>query len=370
MASTERVLSLRELNRATLARQLLLRRARLSPYRALERLAGLQGQEANSPYIGLWSRLEEFSRDELWRLFEARRVVRATLMRCTIHVVTARDYLMLHAAIQPALARAYRSLFREDAGRLDLERVLAVAREYCAEAPRTFPQMRARLSEVVPGADPRGLSFAARSYLPLVQVPPAGRWRSRGSSAYVDAESWLGGRVAPARVGLRHMLLRYLAAFGPATRRDCEQWSGLTGLGGLFEEMRPRLRVMRDERGRELFDLRGAPVPPAEVPAPVRFLPEYDTLVLSHADRTRVLPEEYRKLVIRPPSLVRATFLVDGFVAGEWRVEREPGRARLVASPYGPLTECAREELRTEAERLVAFVADDAERREVCLGRA
>ncbi len=217
---SERTLSLRELNRATLARQLLLGRARLSALRAIERLAGLQAQNPNSPYIGLWSRLEGFELGHLAREIEERRVVRATLMRGTLHLVTARDYLLVRSALQPALIRAFRGFFGAEAKRIDMERLVEAARAYVAEEPRTFPQLREHLARLEPCEDPASLSYAARSHLPLVETPASGMWRSSGSPRYSPAELWLGLPLAPPERRLRRLVVRYLAAFGPATVKD------------------------------------------------------------------------------------------------------------------------------------------------------
>lgn len=356
----EHVLSLRALNRATLARQLLLGRAEITIPGAIERLAGLQAQEPSSPYIGLWSRLAGFRRDNLAGAIERREVVRATLMRSTLHLMTARDYLLVRNALQPALARAFRGFFKEEARRVDLARLVAATQAYTAKQPCTFPELRTFLGQLEPDVDPASLSFAARAYLPLVETSPSGQWRFAGSPRYAPAEAWLGQPLAPAEEGLRHLVIRYLAAFGPATRKDIEAWSGLSGLRGVVEELALRLCIVHDEQGRELFDLPGMPLLGPDVPAPPRFLPAYDNLVLSHADRTRVLPEDYRPAVIRPAGRVLATFLVDGFVAGTWRIERVRNKATLALEPFAPLPGAARAALLEEGERLVRFVEDEA----------
>jgi len=356
----DRVLSQRALNRATLARQLLLDRADLPVEAAIEQLAGLQAQHPNSPYISLWTRLRNLLRDDLTGLIDDRRVVRATLMRSTLHLVTADDYLHLRPALQPALERAYRGFFSEASKRVDFARLAAAAREYTAERPHTFPELRQFLSHLEPDEDPAGLSYAARALVPLVQVPPAGHWGSFGSPAYIAAEVWLGRPLVPAEDGLCRLVMRYLAAWGPATRKDIEAWSGLSRLQATIDRLAPQLRTYRDEQGHVLYDLPDAPRPDPEVRAPPRFLPEYDNLILSHADRTRMLPEQYPKRVILPPSRVLATFLVDGSVAGTWRVERSREAATLLIEPLEPLSPAVQTALTEEGTGLLQSVADDA----------
>ena len=356
----ERVLTLRELNRATLARQLLLDRAALPVADAVARLGGLQAQVPNPPYIGLWTRLRDFRRDDLTCLLEERRVVRAPLLRSTLHLFTAEDYALLRPALQPALTRALAAFFGQRAKGLDIARLVAAARDHLRETPRTFTELRARLSEIEPDRDPEALAYAVRTYLPLVQTPPGGAWGSGGSPAYALAEPWLGRPLAAPEESLPLLIRRYLAAFGPATVQDIQAWSGLTGLKGAVEALKPELRRCRDERGKELLDGADQPLPPADAPAPPRFLPEYDNLVLSHADRARVIADEHRPKVFLSAGRVRATFLVDGFVHGAWRIERTGGAARLVIEPFAPLSGEARDALLEEGERLVRFVEDGA----------
>lgn len=357
---TNRVLTLRELNRATLARQMLLERDRIPVSDAIQRLVGLQAQVPNPPYIGLWARLWNFHREDLTRLIEDRRVVRATLMRSTLHLTTMEDYLLLRPALQPVLARALRATFGKRTRDLDVDRLVAAARTYLEGQPRTLAELRAFLSGLEPGEDPEAMvSTVARAHLPLVQVPPGGSW-GRATRAYALAESWLGRPLAAPEESLRHLVLRYLAAFGPATVEDVQKWSGLLRLRDATEELKPELHAFRDEHGRELLDLPDAPRPDPDTPVPHRFLPEYDNLLLSHADRTRVLVDEYRTGVSRPLAVIRATFLVDGFVAGAWEIEQagDGSSATLVIEPFGPLPMEEREALLDEGERLVRFVAE------------
>lgn len=356
----ERILTLRELNRATLARQLLLDRAALPVPDAVARLVGLQAQVPNPPYIGLWTRLRDFRRDDLTRLLEERRIVRAPLLRSTLHLFTAEDYALLRPALQPALTRALAAFFGRRAKGLDIARLVAAARAHLQETPRTFTELRALLSDLEPDRDPEALAYAVRTHLPLVQAPPGGAWGSGGSPAYALAEPWLGRSLADPEEALPLLIRRYLSAFGPATVQDIQAWSGLTGLKGVVAALKPELRRYRDERGKELLDLPDLPLPPADAPAPPRFLPEYDNLVLAHADRTRVIADEHRPKVFLSAGRVRATFLVDGFVHGAWRIERARGSATLIIEPFSPLPEAARDALAAEGERLVRFSEDGA----------
>jgi hypothetical protein len=350
-----RTLTLRELNRATLERQLLLRRHRLSVTKAIERTAGLQAQWPPSPYLGLWTRLETFRPEDLMRAIVRRHVVRATLMRTTLHLVTVRDYL------------AYAGIFRASRIR-ELERQLAAlgekadfAREgerlagFAAEKPRTRPELLALLGMPKLRLEERSpwlLWYGLSAHAGLVNGPESSVWRPHtAGGTFVPARTWLGADGASGDAAKSHLVRSYLAAFGPASRADIARWTGMArvvvdrGLAGL------ELRRFRDELDRELYDLPRAPLPGGDVPAPARLLPRFDNLVLAHEDRRRVLSDEHRAAVIEAGE-VRATFLVDGFVAGLWTLE--DGRVRL--APFGPLPRSARRELEEEASRLEAFV--------------
>ena len=355
---TSRVLSLREINRATLARQMLLGREDVSAYEAVGRLAGLQAQVPNPPYIGLWGRLRDFGRGDLTGLIEDRRVVRSSLMRATLHLTTAEDYLLLRPAIQAALDRSLRSIAGRRLQRLDVDRLVSAARAMVEEGPRTFKELQERLVELEPDRDPSALAYLVRMRLPLVQTPPAGTWGTGGSPRFALPEPWLGARLADPDVSLRALALRYLEAFGPAGARDFQAWSGLTGAKALMREMQPELVVFRDEEGNELFDLPDAPLPPADTPAPPRFVPEYDNLVLAHADRRRVISDGARKEVFLTAARVRATILIDGFVAGVWRIEKTKESAALIVEPFAPPSSEDLAALAEEGERLLRFATD------------
>lgn len=319
----------------------------------------MQAQEARHPYVGLWTRVEGFGSDELRAALHSREVVRATLMRATLHLVSARDYLALRSALQPALTAAMTGALRGRDEGLDVEKLLPVARKLYDERPRDFNELRPLLLEAFPEVNERALGYAVRTHLPLVTVPSDDRFGFPTRAQFTLAESWLG--AAPDAEGATEELVRrYLAAFGPATAADAQTWSGLGGLKAVLEGMREELDVVTDERGRELFDLPGAPHPDEDVPAPPRFLPDFDNLVLAHADRTRLLADEHRPALVSKNLRVRATFLVDGMVAGTWKLERKRKAATLLIEPFAPLPKRALKELTAEGERLLRFAEEDA----------
>ncbi|HEY1014461.1 MAG TPA: winged helix DNA-binding domain-containing protein, partial [Herpetosiphonaceae bacterium] len=278
-AQAAEVLGQRALNRALLARQLLLERAELPALAAIERLAGMQAQAPDPPYVGLWTRLAGFEAGELSGLIRERRAVRIALMRSTIHLVSDEDCLLFRPLLQPVLERGLRGTYGRQLAGLEPAEVAAAARPLVEEQPRTFQELGTLLKERWPERDAHALGQAARCWLPLVQVPPRGLWGESGPAAHLWAERWL-GRPLEADPPPERLILRYLAAFGPASVADIQKWSGLTGLRQPVEALRPRLAVFRDERGRELFDLPEAPRPDPATPAPARFLPEFDNTLL------------------------------------------------------------------------------------------
>ena len=348
MRGVSDVLDRRALNRALLERQLLLRRAAVSPTEAIEHLAGLQSQDPPTAYVALWSRLEGFRAEELSELIETRAAVRIALQRSTIHLVSARDCLAVRPVVQPALDR---SLVRV-AG-VDARALAAATRTLVEERPRMLGELGAALAETWPQHTALDLSNAARALVPLVQLPPRGLWGRSGRAVHTSAEAWL-ERPLERDGSPDGLVLRYLAAFGPASVKDVQAWSGLTRLREVLERLRPGLVTFRDERGAELFDLPDAPRPDPGAPAPPRFLPEYDNVLLAHADRSRVMPDEHRGRVYRE-NRIRATLLVDGFVRGTWRLDRETGR--LDVRPFEPLSGAEAEAVAEEAERLAVFLA-------------
>jgi hypothetical protein len=350
---SERVLSTRELNRALLARQLLLERSKRPVARALEAVGGLQTQYAPSAYVALWSRLHDVRREALTRALERRLVVQATLMRVTIHMVSARDYPLLAEAIRKGRREWWLRVQGRDVAGVDMEAAAAIVREHLAGGPRRQTEL---MELLVANGFPRVAWSGVGLWLDMVRVPPSGTWERRRADLYGLADDWLGSSSATESAGLRLLVRRYLAAFGPASVNDLANWAGLpvTTLRPVLEGLRPHPRRFRDESGGELFDLLRAPLPDADTPAPIRFLPTWDAILLAHARRAQVLPERYRSLVFqtRTPQSV-STFLVDGAVAGTWRYEG--GRVRL--EPYDPLPRRARRDLEDEAEGLAAFHA-------------
>jgi hypothetical protein len=338
---------------------MLLRRRKLSAVEAIERLVGLQAQAPTPPYIGLWTRLKDFHTDELERLILQRRAVRIALMRNTVHLVSARDCLALRPLMQPVFDR---TLYSTRANRahlegVDVEALVAAGRALLEERPRTAKELGELLQEQWPERDPASLARAIRHLVPLVQVPPRGLWGKSGPAAHTTAEAWLGRPLDPAP-SLEETILRYLGAFGPATVKDVQTWSGLTRLGEVIDRLRGRLRIFRDESGKELFDVPDAPMPDPDTPAPPRFLPEFDNLILSHADRTRVIAEEYRKAIASKNGMVPASVLVGGFVRGTWKTVWTRGKATLEIKPFEPLTNVDRAALVEEGERIIRFVAE------------
>jgi hypothetical protein len=351
-------------NRALLERQLLLRRVRRPAAEVVEHLVGMQAQEPRDPYVGLWTRLDGFDPHELGRLLADRQAVRSPLMRATIHLVSARDCLTLAPLLRPVLQRNLwtGSPFGRRLKGVDVDAVLAAGRALLEERPRTTAQLRTHLGERWPADDPGSLAYAVHHLVPVVQVPPRGVWGQKGLATWAATETWLGRPLDPAPA-IDQVVLRYLAAFGPAGVMDVQTWSGLTRLREVTERLRPRLRTFRSEAGRELFDLPDAPRPDPDTPAPVRFLPQFDNLALSHADRGHISADA----AARWPTddLHWSPLLVDGFVAGAWRLSRDARTATLTVRPLRPLSGPDRAEVVEEGGRLLEFLAADADRRDL-----
>ena len=352
------MLTQRALNRALLARQLLLERRPMAAMAAIEHLVGLQAQAPLAPYVGLWARLAGFEPVELADAILERRAVRMSLMRATIHLVTADDALTLRPLIQPVLERGFRGspFGRAVAGR-DMTDVMTAGRELVDAAPRTSPEISRALAERFPDVPPDSLAYVVAYLVPLVHVPPRGVWGRTGPVARTSLEGWL-GRPLASLPSLDDLVLRYLAAFGPATVQDMRAWSGLTGLGPTVDRLRPRLEAFRDERGRELVDLPDAPRPDPDTPAPPRFLPEYDNVLLGHADRSRIIPAG--RAIPLPPGngATMGTILLDGMLAGTWRIARGVGGATLTVDPFEPIARSARIGVEEEGHRLLSFRGD------------
>jgi hypothetical protein len=359
------VLSQRVLNRALLARQLLLRRERRDPIETIEHLVGVQAQAPSNPYLALWARLDGFPPDALSQAIAMRRAVRTTLMRATIHLVSARECLALRPVMQPMLERTFASsVFARHLAGVDIEALLAAGKTLLEEQPRTRAELKPLLAARWPAHDADSLTAAIGFLLPVVQIPPRGLWRERGQPRLATVSGWL-GRPLEADASPDEAMLRYLAAFGPATTADMRTWSRLSGLRAAVERLRPRLITCRDERGRELFDLPDAPRPEADTPAPPRFLPEYDNILLSHADRSRIIPDNVALPLPAGRGGELGTVLVDGMLAGMWRIARERDRARLTIEPAGRWSAADRAAVADEGARLLAFVASETGDRDV-----
>lgn len=341
---------------------MLLHRAKLPIPAAIERLVGLQAQLASPPYVGLWTRLQNFQREDLAALIEQRVVVKATMMRATLHLCTADDYVRFRATLAPVLQGAASSIMK-DRGEFDLQKVLAAAQKFIGETPRTFAEISEMLTALLPDVDVGAMRYSVRTHLPLVQVPIAGGWSYSNKPAFTLAEPWI-GRTIDQKDYLPELVRRYLTAFGPASVTDAQTWLGMK-LKDTFEKLRPELIVYRDEGRRELFDLPGMELPAEDVPAPVRFLPEYDNLLLSHSNRKRIVADEYRAKVYLPGLRVAATILVDGFVRGAWKIEKTKTAATLLIEPFEKLTKKDRAALTEEGEQLVRFVESNAKSFEV-----
>jgi Winged helix DNA-binding domain len=359
--SSQTVLDPRALNRALLERQMLLRRRRVPALAAVERLVGLQSQVPRDPYVALWSRLDRFRPAALAQPMADRRALRMTLLRGTLHTVTAGDGVTIRPMVQRVMERTYygSSPLRAAAGSVDEAELLSTIRALLAERPRSRADLGKALAERWPNVDASSLSFAM--YLvPIVQVTPRGIWGQSGSAAFTTLEAWV-GRPVDGSDDAGPLILRYLRSFGPSTVADAQAWSGLSGLRPAFEALRPRLRTVRDDRGRELFDVPGAPYPDPDTPAPVRFLPEYDNVALGHKDRIRIIPEG----VTQWTEVGWGSVLVDGFAVARWRLSVDGDDATLRIEPFGRLGRDDRASVSVEGKRLAAFLAPESRRRTV-----
>ena len=372
-----RVLSTRAVNRALLARQLLLERQALPAagperpaqvVRTIEHLVGLQAQAPFPPYYGLQSRLDGFLPEDLATLLTDRSVVRIALMRGTIHLVSARDCLPLRQLVQPVIERGMRGAFGKQLAGVDAGELAAAGRSLVETEPMSFARLGQALAARWPDHPPAALAQGVRAYVPLVQVPPRAVWGRAGQALHTSAEHWLGLRrpsggpadPVPAAypAGLARLVTRYLGAFGPATVRDVQAWSGLTGLKEVLEQLRSSLVTFRDEQGAELFDLPTAPRPGEDTSAPARLVAEFDNLVLSHAERSRVISPEATRRLYTVNGVIPGPVLIDGFVAGMWRLTRSRAEAVLTIEMFGRVQD--RDALAAEAGRVLAFGAPGA----------
>ena len=333
----------------------------------LEHLVGLQAQVPRDPYVSLWSRLEGFEAEALERLLLDRHAVRMTLMRTTIHLVTRRDVFPLRAATQAVCERGLGgSPFRRRLGDVELAPILALGTALVEERPRTIAELGSALGQRWPARDGEAMAYAVRYLVPLVQVTPRGLLHRSGPPRVTTVQAWLGDGITDPRVAADpdDLVLRYLRAFGPAAAADVRTWSGLTGVAGVLGRLRPRLRVYRDEAGRELFDVEDGVIAAPDAVAPVRFTGEYDNLYLSHADRSRITGD----LAWGTAYARQGAFFVDGFLAGSWRLATS-GTARdarvIELTARRSLARSEREAAVAEAERLLRLLAPGAIRRTV-----
>lgn len=351
-------LSVRALNRATLARQLLLAREPIPVTEAVGRLGGMQAQEPKPPFLGLWTRVEGFQASDLHSALHDRSLVRATMMRATLHLMASTDYTAFRTAMQPMLSDGLRILGDRAKG-LDLEKVVPAARSLLEAGPLTFNEIRELLQQRFPDVNDRALGYAVRLCVPLVMVPTEDRWAFPRTSRFALADSWLGSRPN-AENAVDELVLRYLAAYGPASAADAQTWSGLSSTGEALERLRPGLGTFNDDKGRELFDLPDAPRPGEDVAAPARFLPEFDSLVLAHADRRRIIADDHRPMLTTKNLRVRAVFLWEGFAHGIWETEYKRKVATLRMRPFKALPRAAVAGLRAEGEAMLRFIEPDA----------
>jgi hypothetical protein len=359
------LLSNRALNRAFLARQMLLEREKITALAAIERLVGMQAQVPRPPFVGLWTRLHDFERTHLSDALHARTAVRVTSLRGTLHVMTTADYIAMRGTLQPMLSKGAASILRDRSPSLGIDVLAAEARKFFGKKGATFDALRDHLKAKFPNENERAMAYTIRTHVPLVQVPTDAPWGFPAAADFALADSWLSKKVSIEATPAEALVLRYLAAFGPATAADAQAWSGMSGLRETFEALRPKLVTFRDARKRELFDLPNAPRPGEDTDAPVRFVPDFDNLVLAHDDRSRIMADEHRSKVTLKNLQVRATFLVDGMVAGTWRSERKRKSAVLLIEPFGTIAKKVRSALEAEGERLLAFLEADAAEREV-----
>jgi hypothetical protein len=357
---SERILTAAELNRAMLARQLLLERTRLGPVQAIEQLVALQAQEPASPHLALWTRLEDFDVADLHAALHDRAVVKGTLLRVTLHLVSAADYAQFWPALEPSFHQWRAPIFRQVGLGPEVEALGRQAAAFAAE-PRLGAEISAHLPPLTGGPGPAGQSdswWAIRPVLPFLMAPGDERWSFGRRPRFVSAPAWLEGPLGAYETGLRHLVRRYLRGFGPAGVDDIHQMTRVrtSEIRAALDSLETELVTYRDERGRLLFDLPGAPIPDRGTSAPVRFLPMWDSVLLAYQDRARIIPEAYRRVVIRTNGDFLPTFMVDGLVAGLWRADLVDGHSKVTPLPFEPLTAGASAEVADEAARLERFL--------------
>ncbi|MFI5729837.1 winged helix DNA-binding domain-containing protein [Kribbella sp. NPDC051587] len=358
------VLSGRAVGRATLARQMLVERADVSAVEAVGRLAGMQGQEAKHPYVGLWSRVDGFAEEDLDRAVADREIVRATLFRGTLHLVTAEDYLRFRTTLAPVLEAGLRML-KERAEGMEPAKVVAAAERILAKEPLTFTEVRDALQGEFPEVNERALGFCTRMLVPLVVYPTGVRWGWPANARFTPAEDWIGKKLHQ-KEAQGELVIRYLQAFGPATPADFQTWSGLSKAKPVFDSL--DLERFTDEDGKTLYDVPDAPRPDPGTTVPVRFLPEFDNLLLAHAKRQRIIADEHRPAVFTKNLRIKATYTVDGLVAGLWTAAKKRDVATLTLTPFGRLLKKDLAALEREGTALLGFLEPTAKTYEVVTG--
>ena len=351
--------TLRSLNRALLARQLLLKREKIAVVDAVEQLLAVQAQLARPPYVALWTRLHGFRRDDLTAALAKRTVVRATSLRGTIHLTSAADFLRFRTTIQPGLDKGLASILKERIEDTDLDAVLAAGRLFF-DAPQTFDALRDHFQKKFPKLDTRAIAYCTRLRMPTVQVPDDSPWGFPGQADFVAAERWLKKKPS-AKADAAALVTRYLAAYGPASIADAQAWLGLHDLKPVFAALGKTLTTIPGLKKGDLFDLPDAPRPPEDTPAPLRFLPDYDSAVVARADG-RIVPIEQRSRVFLSALRVAPVVLVDGFAAATWKIERKKDVATLTVVPFAKMTPATKAEIEKEGTALVKFVEPEAAR--------
>ncbi len=361
MAQTR--LTLRQLNRTLLARQMLLERQATRPLAATERLLALQSQIPNPPYIGLWTRLRSFKRDQLTELLESRQIVRAPWIRSTLHLVSAADHQRFQSVIQPALLRGLRSFFGSRGADLDIKRLLKIAKPFLESNQPSIGALREHLQEHEPQLNKEAMAYAVRSCLPLVQTPPSGNWGVGTRATYTTAVSWLGSATSSVPSDpsdLSCLFRRYLCGYGPASVMDFQTWTGMTRLKAQLEPALGDLMVYQSESGATVYDLPGATIAAPDALAPVRFIPEYDNMLIAHRDRSRILPDAYRKKVFLSAGRVIGTVLIDGFVGATWKVKTDKHGLTLTVKLFAAQPKDCLRAIEAEGDRLLRFYDDQA----------
>ncbi|WHY87015.1 winged helix DNA-binding domain-containing protein [Neobacillus novalis] len=343
---------------------MLLTRVNIPVLDAIEHLVGIQAQDPNAPYFGLWTRLEKFRPEDLSNLIQDKKVVRLALMRSTIHLVSSQDGMRLRPLVQPVQESGLKSSFGKYLTGLDILAVADAGRTLVETKPRTFSELGQLLGKQWPNVESDALAAVVRTMVPLVQLPPRGIWGKSGKAVHTSSEAWI-GTLPLSKLTTDDIILRYLASFGPATIQDIQAWSGLTRLKEKVEQLLPQLFIFHDNDGNELIDIPNAPRPDENTPSPPRFLGGFDNILLSYADRKRIIDETYRNIVFTKNGIIRPTILIDGFVSGIWKVKKEKGTVRLIIELFKKLADEEHNALMDEATRLLDFIEGKESSREI-----